>query len=560
MDEKVIAFDAGEDRLVELAERYCDEKNFCAALRMIHKKINLYGAEPDDWMFLAEIYDDMETYEMAINCWFRYLAVCEIEALADAYEGLAACYYNVGNEAQSAYYYNKMLSEDDDVPAESKMEIARMFTRSPKSLFKVVYPPEKADYGETVDEGVKLLKSGKYEDAATAFSKVHPASRLAGAAKNYLAVCHLVTGDSDAAEKDCLELLEKDPDDVQALSTYCAVLIEKKQTAKSREIARRLASISTENPDELYKIATVCCESGLDAEAYEKFCVLEEIVRYDLTLIYFKSVAACKCGKYRESLEGFGKIIDVFPHAEVARYYYNAMRLYLEEGGQPPAVDYFYKLPKAERDKRVQLLAALSDVKSDELRRYGREYDLVPLFRWCFDEFDGQEPELQLLAVNVAVRAGEYGFLQEMFLDSTVNDVIKIETARKIFERNKDASIAVVLCDVFKQLEFVRLEVGRVKHKIFVSAYSMCAAKFCLLGNEHTHKFNRAAVKMYNILEEKNLLTLVTDKESLACAIFLFTRKGKGDFKGALESFRADETNVRTLLEAVRQGDKNETH
>lgn len=88
----------------------------------------------------------------------------------------------------------------------------------------------------------------------------------------------------------------------------------------------------------------------------------------------------------------------------------------------------------------------------------------------------------------------------------------------------------------------------------------MCAAKFCLLGNEHTHKFNRAAVKMYNILEEKNLLTLVTDKESLACAIFLFTRKGKGDFKGALESFRADETNVRTLLEAVRQGDKNETH
>ena len=130
MDEKVIAFDAGEDRLVELAERYCDEKNFCAALRMIHKKINLYGAEPDDWMFLAEIYDDMETYEMAINCWFRYLAVCEIEALADAYEGLAACYYNVGNEAQSAYYYNKMLSEDDDVPAESKMEIARMFTLS----------------------------------------------------------------------------------------------------------------------------------------------------------------------------------------------------------------------------------------------------------------------------------------------------------------------------------------------------------------------------------------------------------------------------------------------
>ena len=66
--------------------------------------------------------------------------------------------------------------------------------------------------------------------------------------------------------------------------------------------------------------------------------------------------------------------------------------------------------------------------------------------------------------------------------------------------------------------------------------------------------------ELEEILEEKNLLTLVTDKESLACAIFLFTRKGKGDFKGALESFRADETNVRTLLEAVRQGDKNETH
>ena len=28
MDEKVIAFDAGESRLVELAERYGDEKNY----------------------------------------------------------------------------------------------------------------------------------------------------------------------------------------------------------------------------------------------------------------------------------------------------------------------------------------------------------------------------------------------------------------------------------------------------------------------------------------------------------------------------------------------------
>lgn len=560
MDEKVIAFDAGESRLVELAERYCDEKNYCAALRMIYKKINLHGAEPDDWMFLAEIYDDMEVYEMSVNCWFRFLAVCDSEFLADAYEGLAACYYNVGNEPQSAYYYNKMLTEDNDVPIESKLEIARMFTRSPKNSFRIIYPPEKADYTDEIDEGVKLLKSGSYDEASERFSKVHPASKMAGLAKNYLAVCRLISGDVEAAEKECIEILEKNPEDVQALSTYCAVAVEKKDDAKSREIAHKLCGISTDNPDELYKIATVCCESGLHAEAYEKFCLLEEIVNYDNTLLYFKAVAACKSGKYRESIESFGKLIDVYPRAEVARFYYNELRAFQEKGGEPPALDYFYKLPKEEKEKRVKLLAILSHVRAGELKTYAGEFDLVPLLRWTFDEFDGQESELQLLAINVAVRAGEDEFLKEILLDSTVNDVIKIEIAHLIFERNKDVRLYLVLCDVFRKFDFKKLETGRLKSKTFIYAYSVCAAKYCLLGKESVTKFNRAARRIYRRLEERSMLSVVSDKDSLACAVYLVAEKEESDFQAAIEAFRANEDNVRTILKEISKGEDDETH
>lgn len=54
----------------------------------------------------------------------------------------------------------------------------------------------------------------------------------------------------------------------------------------------KLVSLNAKDPDDIYKIATVCCENKLHKEAFELFCKLEGDFAYDTTVLYFKAIAA----------------------------------------------------------------------------------------------------------------------------------------------------------------------------------------------------------------------------------------------------------------------------
>ena len=105
MKEKIIQFDLSADTLLDVAEAKLDAEEYIPALRFLHKSIDLYGPAVDEYADLAEAYEGIEVYEQAIDCWFQYLDLCAEEEAVDAYEGLAACYYNLGNESQAMIYY-----------------------------------------------------------------------------------------------------------------------------------------------------------------------------------------------------------------------------------------------------------------------------------------------------------------------------------------------------------------------------------------------------------------------------------------------------------------------
>ena len=92
------------------------------------------------------------------------------------------------------------------------------------------------------------------------------------------------------------------------------------------QLAERLIAIAPDAPDEIYKIATVCCENKLHAQAYKLFCKLPVEYEYDQTVLYFKAVSAFNCGKFEESFTAFDKIVTINPDAVTARFYYNASR------------------------------------------------------------------------------------------------------------------------------------------------------------------------------------------------------------------------------------------
>ncbi|MBP3434493.1 MAG: hypothetical protein J6K50_04385, partial [Clostridia bacterium] len=349
--------------------------------------------------------------------------------------------------------------------------------------------------------------------------------------------------------------------------TLAAAYLEQGKTEESRELALKLYDMPQEDTDDLYKVATVCCENGLHEQAYRKFCQLEEKIPYDGRMLYFKAVSAYKCGLLDEAERAFDVLCTVYPDAEVGKYYLKALRLRGEGGedGKPTEEpNYFYHLPQEEREARCRSLLHIVNCAKDEAQLFG----LVALhdgyFRWCFDELDGSDHDLQFLALTTAehVRADE--FIREVMLDPEVLDVLKIETLRLLFMRNEDMEIGVVLCHIYRRLFLSRICIGRKKRKRFLEGYAKIASKFVVVSDGYGKRIKAAAESLYRALETYNSLDLVQSSDDCACAIFLLSglKELGRDIDSIASAFDADPARVRVLLTTVasdKYGEKKET-
>ena len=332
--QKVRKIDFSYERLGKLADKFYNEGKFIPALRFAYDQLELYGGDGDIYVRLADIYESMGLHMSAIMWLYKFLDDCEEADLPDIYEGLAVNYLNLGNESQSAYYYNLLIDVDDTLPEETKLDIAAAFSSKKKDAFRFVYPPQAADYEKELSMGSRALKSGDTARAIEAFSLVEKGSAQYAPAKEMQAVAYLLSDRAKDAEDLCVSLIEDFPDSVQARATLAAAYLEQGRQEESLAVAKDLAKLDLKSAEELYKVATVCCENGLHQEAYEKFCLLEKEIPYDGRMLYFKGVSAYKSGKIEEAAVALETLCTIYPDAAVAEYYLEKIRLQ-KEGDKP---------------------------------------------------------------------------------------------------------------------------------------------------------------------------------------------------------------------------------
>ncbi len=573
---KTVKINFSRERIASLADKYYNEGKYLSALRLAYKELELFGGDGDVYARFSDIYEGMDLHLSAINFWFRFLDEGTEADIPDIYEGLAVNYLHMGNETQAAYYYNKLVDADETLSEETKMDIIDAFAKDKKEKFRFVYPPRLADFSEELDGGSHALKTGNCKRAIELLSAVEKGSKDYAAAREMQAVAYLLDGDTTSAKNACLELLEEIPNDVRVQATLAAVYLEEGNAEASKALALELFEKKQDTTDELYKVATVCCENGLHEQAYQKFCQMEEKAPFDGRMLYFKGVAAYKCGLLKEAERALDTLCTVYPDAEVAKYYLQALRRYviaLEEGGEEamPEFTYFYHLPQEEREERCRTLIHIGKCAKDEAQLFGLLAWHDGYFRWCFDEMDGTDHDLQYLALATAAHVRADDFLREVLLDCEVIDILKIETLRMLLERNEEMEIGIVLCHIYRRLFLQKIEVGRKKRKRFIEAYAQVASKFVVVSDRHGDTIKGATERLYAALEKCNALDLVEKSEDCACAIFLLS--GLKELRGGVESlaaaFDANVDKVRVILatalgqeqeekKAVKEEKKNE--
>ncbi len=522
---KVTKIEYSSKRLGRLADEYYNEGKYTRALRFAYKQFEAYGISGEVCARLADIYEGMGLHSSAINWLYRYLDIAEEDELPDIYEALAVNYLNLGQEAPSAYYYNQLIDADDSLPEETKMDIATAFSKPKKSGLKFVYPPQMIDYSKEMNLGAQALKMGDCAGAIEQLSKVEKGSKDYVKAQEMQAIAKLLAGQTLEAEEICLSLLQDNPNDLKVLATLSAVYLEEGKKEESRLLAQRLYQMPQKTEEDLYKVATVCCENNMHEEAYLTFKKLEEKIPYDGRMLYFKGVSAYKSGRVDQAEQTFDRLCSIYPDAEVAKYYLRQIR-HLKEGGTDENLkdlNYFYHIPQQERENRCRSLLHMSKCAKDE----GMLFGLIGLhdgyFKWCFDEMDGTDHDLQYLGLIAGVHVGADEFLQEVFLDSEVLDLLKVEALRLIYLRNEASEWGIILYHIYKKVRTLPIQIGRKSRNLFLSGYAKIASKIAIIREEYGYHLQNSANKLYRNLQSQNALDFIDKEDDVASAIFLLS-------------------------------------
>lgn len=551
---KTDRIDLSADRLIAIAGDCLEAHDYIAALKMLNKNAVLNGNDEDSFMLYAETFDDMGLYEKCVNGWFKYIDYAGDGAdLAEAYEGIAVSFMNMGMDSFAAFYYNKLLMEtDSELTPQNRQEIIQSFLKTDKPPLRFAYPPRLADYTEQFESGLDYMRKNEYEKAISEFDKVEEGNEKYNSARNYIAMCNVISDKNEQAEEECLAILRREPQNVQALTTLAAVKSQQHKSEEAVEIAERLLKINPDDSEELYKIATVCCENGLHEQAYSIFCRLDDRFAYDCSLLFFKAISAYNCGKTEKSLEIFDTLLTIYPNAVTADYWhYTVLEESKKSADKRRTLEYFYRLPKNECEANVTFLSAFNRLSDGGAKKLGDMADVTGPVHWCFDEGDSNASyELKVLGALSAVKGGLDDTVRDILLDAFLQDGIKLELLAALVMRNTEGEYGVVVCNLYKRVTLVPVNLGRNKRKTFLRAYSLAFSRFAMLEKEYPFMLAAAVEKLYYKLEGEGRLDESRSVPALAVAIVRYSeiRESGLNDEQICAFFGADEKKVNNIL------------
>ncbi len=524
----VKTWNLSDEFLIQSAERRLDSKDYFGALTMLNKRAELYPPSADALALYADIYEDLEQWSLAADAWFRFLDVCNEADFPEGYEGLSIVFLNMGNEFQSAFYYSRAYPDDPDDEIEEFTEFLDNFDPEEE-------PPRLHVVGEldpeALKEGLDLMREGGLKEARERLLEVDESSPDHPSAAGLAAMCLLMMGEEEEAEKECDALLDAYPDNVQALTTYIAVLGARGNKDRAKSVAKRLSALQTDATDDLYRIATALCETGLDEEAYKILLRLKIRLPYDENILYFFAVASYHLGKIDEAIGALETLTTIFPRKAVAKYYLQHLRRVRDGDEKEFEMGYFYRMPPAEYRRIANFFLAICKADDEDIPALSEMPDLEFYLRIAFDELEGRDEKFQMLAVKVAGRTRYDGFLREQLLDYMGSDLVKFAILHEFTARNEEESFGTVFINLYREFFTHTIDIGERKSKEFLDAFADVYSKYGLLGEDNEGKICAAAEDLYAALEDAGAWRYMNERAALASAIYRESR-----LKGSLQT------------------------
>ncbi|MCD8294454.1 MAG: hypothetical protein LUE27_04290 [Clostridia bacterium] len=553
---KTYQIDFSDDRLLSVADNLFDEGRYVEALRILNKNASLNGNDEESYFMYAEIYDELDLQDKAIHNLFKSLDYSDREDPAECYKGLSICYMNVGDRKMCSYYYSMYLEKGGDTDPDENMDDVVDFIQADlkKKPLKFVYPPEIADFTDEFDKGVMQAMDDKTDEAMETFGQIPEGNSLYVNARMNIATCQLMQGNPDAAKKECLRILDKDPYNLLALINLGNVYIEKKQYKQAKKLAQKLQTFHTDNREELYKIATIYCETDMHKEAYDCFTyMMEELDVHHLNVLYYRAIAAFNAGMGQEAMDAISLAMDIFP-VSVVILYTKAVIYEAVKSEQYFEMDYSFGLPEDMTNEYKALLLMFMTISRTKAVQCYKNTEILDVIFWCFDgEYMEDRTEAQDAALSVCVKIGEYDIVRDFLLERRIANKVKMNALIQLAQRNVDESYGIVISDIMFRVVYMKVSIGRRKRSNFLEAYGTITARFSFIDENLGAMMMPVVEKVYRRMELMEILDQSEDTRTLGMVMYCHCGLGfnKIDFETMASIVGTDKSKVSRLMKTI---------
>ena len=534
-----------DEFLLDAAEKRYDAGDYMGALTMLNKRAGMYPPSADASALYADIYEAFSLWSPCADAWFRFLDTCNEADFGEGYEGLAFAFANMGDALRAELFYRRSYEASGETPPEFEFS-GEGFEAEPGPRLRIVHSDDgSVGDPELLRRGVLYIKSGDLTKAKEALSEIAPESADFPSACGLIAMCRLLTGDTAGAAEECERMLKYYPDNIHALTTYCAVLVAQERKEEAKEVGRKLAAMDSDQIEDLYRIATALCETGLDEEAYQKLTKLKKMQPYDDTVLWFHAVAALRSGRRDEAIASLEVLTTVYPRKVIAMLYLERLR-----GEKEVSLSYFYRMPQEDYKELSDFLLMADGVAPEMAERLGGEKEVLRYIRLAFDQLEGRDQKLQQLAARVAIKCRCDEAVREILLDYEADELVKLSMMQSLVERNEDNSFGVVICNFYREFFTHKMEFEGRRPDQFLEAFAQVYSRYAITADDNERKLLYAAEDVNYTLVDADAEDLFSEKEALAAAIYREARLSDGEHSidAVAGLFGANVSTVKAIL------------
>lgn len=543
-DDGIRRLDFSDEFLLDSAEKRYEAGDYMGTLTMLNKRAGMYRPCADASALYADVYEAFSLWIPCADAWFRFLDTCNEADFGEGYEGLSLAFANMGDALRAELYYRRSFEVSGEVPPSDLDE--EDFVPEQRPQLRLIH----SDDGTVSDpdllrRGVLFVKLGELDKAKEVLSEIEPGSEDFPSACGLIAMCKLLTGDTAGAAEECERMLEYHPDNIHALTTYCAVLGAQDRKEEAKAVGRKLAAMDSDSAEDLYRIATALCETGLDGEAYEKLTKLKGMQPYDDSILWFHAVAALRSGRKEEAISSLETLTTVYPRRVIATLYLERLR-----GDKEVTISYFYRLPEDTYKELTSFLLMADGVEPEMAERLGGDKEIENHIRLAFDQLEGRDQKLQQLAARVAVKCRCDDVVRELLLDFEGDEFIKLSMMRDLVLRNEDNSFGVVICNFYREFYTHKMEFDGRRPDQFMEAFAEVYSRYSITADDNERKLLYAAEDVNYTLVDADAEDLFAEKDALAAAIYREARLTDGEhgIETIANLFNANVHTVKEIL------------